>query len=226
MDPLAELAVVVPIGSGDSAWRSLLPDLQVLPPEAEVVFVGTEPLATPPWTRPNWSWLQAPSGRAKQMNVGARSTTRPHLWFLHADSRFAPDTLVTLAQSIREHPDALRYFDLAFLADGPRLMKLNQLGSWMRSHWGGMPFGDQGFCLRREIWERLEGFDTHAAYGEDHLFVWKARRAGVPLRPTGGTLRTSARKYREQGWLSTTTRHFQLTALQAVPEWLKLVRAR
>jgi GT2 family glycosyltransferase len=105
-------------------------------------------------------------------------------------------------------------------------MKLNQLGSWMRSHLGGMPFGDQGFCLRREIWERLGGFDTHAAYGEDHLFVWKARRAGVPLRPTGGTLRTSARKYREQGWLSTTTRHFQLTALQAIPEWLKLVRAR
>jgi hypothetical protein len=48
----------------------------------------------------------------------------------------------------------------------------------------------------------------------------------VPLRPTGGTLRTSARKYREQGWLSTTTRHLQLTALQAVPEWLKLVCAR
>jgi GT2 family glycosyltransferase len=89
-----------------------------------------------------------------------------------------------------------------------------------------MPFGDQGFCLRREIWERLGGFDTHASYGEDHLFVWKARRAGVPLRPTGGTLRTSARKYQERGWLRTTARHLHLTATQAFPEWLKLVRAR
>jgi GT2 family glycosyltransferase len=105
-------------------------------------------------------------------------------------------------------------------------MKLNQLGTWVRSRWGGMPFGDQGFCLRRETWERLGGFDTHALYGEDHLFVWKARGAGVQLRPTGGTLRTSARKYRERGWLSTTTRRLRLTAAQAFPEWLKLVRAR
>lgn len=226
MDALAELAVVVPVGPGDSAWRSLVADLEALPSAAEVVFVGTQALAAPPGRRRNWRWMQAPPGRAGQMNAGAASTSRPYLWFLHADSRFAPDTRAALARSIREHPDALLYFDLAFLADGPRLMRLNQLGTWMRSHWGGMPFGDQGFCLRREFWERLGGFDTRAPYGEDHLFVWKARRAGVPLRPTGGTLRSSARKYRERGWLATTARHLQLTAMQAFPEWLKLVRAR
>jgi hypothetical protein len=226
IDPLAGLAVVVPVGPGDAAWRSLVADLEVLPPDAEVVFVGTEPLASCPWERPNWRWIQAPPGRARQLNAGARSTSKPRLWFLHADSRFAPDTLASLAQPIQEQPDALLYFDLVFLADGPRLARLNQLGAWVRSRCGGMPFGDQGFCLRREIWERLGGFDTHAPYGEDHLFVWKARRARVPIRPTGGTLCTSARKYREHGWLSTTMRHLRLSALQAFPEWLKLLRAR
>lgn len=226
MDALAGLAVVVPVGPGDSAWRSLVPDLEALPPEAEVVFVGTQAIVAPPWTRTTWSWIQAPPGRARQLNAGARSTTRPYLWFLHADSRFAPDTLSELARSLREHPNALLYFDLAFLADGPQLTRLNQLGTWVRSHWGGMPFGDQGFCLSRDICKRLGGFDTHAPYGEDHLFVWKARRAGVPLRPTGGTLRTSARKYRERGWLSTTARHLRFTAVQAIPEWLKLIRSR
>lgn len=226
MNPLGDLAVVVPVGPGDSAWKSLVPDLQALPPEAEVAFVGTEPLATPAWTRPNWKWIQAPVGRAWQMNAAAYSTSRPFLWFLHADSRFAPDTLGALARALREHPDALLYFDLAFLADGPRLMKLNQIGTWMRSHWGGMPFGDQGLCIRRDFWEALGGFPAYAPYGEDHLLVWRAHQQHVPLRCTGGTLFTSARKYRDEGWLATTSRHLRLTAAQAFPQWLELRRAR
>lgn len=160
------------------------------------------------------------------MNAGARATVKPFVWFLHADSRFAPETLPTLSTALRAHPDALHYFDLDFLADGPPLMPLNTLGARLRSRWGGMPFGDQGFCLPRALWERLGGFDVDAPYGEDHLLVWKTRRAGIPLRRTGGALRTSARKYRERGWLTTTTTHLRLTARQAFPEWLALLRER
>ncbi|MDQ3556998.1 MAG: glycosyltransferase family 2 protein [Gemmatimonadota bacterium] len=222
MDPLRELAVVIPVAPGDRAWETLLADLRALPAEAEVVLAGSE--APPPDLPSNLRWARAQRGRARQMNAGARATDRTWLWFLHADSRFAPDTLPSLRRALATAPDALHFFDLAFLDDGPALMRLNQAGAWIRSRWGGMPFGDQGFCLRRELWERLGAFRTDAPYGEDHLLAWKARRERVPLRPTGGTLRTSARRYRERGWLATTARHLRLTALQAFPEWVRLLR--
>lgn len=222
MEILRDLAVVVPVGPGDDSWTALAADLGALPSEAEIVFVGTEP--PPPDLPAGIRWIEAPRGRARQMNAGARATRRPFLWFLHADSRLADDTLASLAGGLRTAPEALHFFDLAFLPDGPALVRLNQIGAWVRSRWGGMPFGDQGFCLRRDVWERLGGFRTDAPYGEDHLLAWKARQQGIALRPTGGTLRTSARRYRERGWLATTARHLRLTARQAIPEWMKLVR--
>jgi hypothetical protein len=232
-DPLDELAVVVPVAPGDDAWRPLLADLGALPPRAGVLLAAAEPLA-PAAARDadaalagrRWRWLVAPRGRARQLNAGARAADGAVLWFLHADSRVAPADVAALRDALRAAPGALHYFDLAFLPDGPRGMRLNAAGAWVRSRWLGMPFGDQGLCVRRDVWARLGGFDEAAPYGEDHLFVWRARQAGVPLRPTGGVVRTSARRYREHGWGRTTLRHVRLTARQAFPEWVALLRAR
>lgn len=221
MDLLADVAVIVPVGPGDPSWHGLVPELQQLPSETEVIFAAADPV---PEALPLGRWITGPAGRARQLNAGARASTRPVLWFLHADSRFAPDTLPTLRRALATQPHALHFFDLRFLPDGPPLMRFNELGAWVRSRWGGMPFGDQGFCLPRTLWERLGGFPEDAPFGEDHLFAWRARQAGVPLCPTGGALRTSARRYRERGWLATTARHLRLTVQQAVPEWLRWVR--
>jgi hypothetical protein len=219
---LRELAVVIPVAPDDDAWVGLIEELSALPPEAEIVLAAAAPPTRP--APPPARWLISARGRAEQMNAGARATTRPFLWFLHADSRLTPHTLASLGRSLAEAPRALHYFDLAFLDDGPALMPLNELGAWLRSRWGGMPFGDQGFCIARGVWEGLGGFRTDVVYGEDHLFAWAARCAGVLLRPVGAPLLTSARRYRERGWLRTTARHLRLTAAQALPEWVRTVR--
>lgn len=219
---LRELAVVIPVAPDDDAWTGLMDQLSELPPGVEIVLVGSVPPPRP--VPPPARWLISPRGRARQMNAGARATSRPFLWFLHADSRFTSRSLGALGRSLAEAPGALHYFDLAFLDDGPALMPINELGARLRSRWGGMPFGDQGFCIAREVWEGLGGFRTDVEYGEDHLLAWAARRAGVPLRPVGAPLLTSARRYRERGWLRTTARHLRLTAAQALPEWVRAVR--
>jgi hypothetical protein len=219
---LRELAVVIPVAPGDDAWTALIDDLRSLPPGAEIVLAGAAPPTHP--VPPPARWLTSQRGRAHQMNAGARATTHPFLWFLHADSRLTPHALASLGRSLAEAPRALHYFDLAFLDDGPALMPINELGARLRSRWGGMPFGDQGFCVAREVWDGLGGFRTDVVFGEDHLFTWAARRAGVLLRPVGAPLLTSARRYRERGWLRTTARHLRLTAAQAFPEWVRAVR--
>ncbi len=215
-DPLADLTVIVPVGPGDEAWRMLLPDLEALPSSAEIWLVGS---GEAPAGLGRARWLTAERGRGRQLNAGARAACRAVLWFLHADSRLGAGALPALAQAIAAHPGTLRWFDLRFAPGGPVLMPLNAWGARLRSRLLGLPFGDQGFCLEARTFEALGGFPEDAPYGEDHLLVWRARHAGVALRPVGATLATSARKYAEQGWLATTLLHVRLTARQALAAW-------
>lgn len=227
---LEDLAVVVPIGPGERAWRDLLGELTGLPPGARIVLVATAPEDLPDagdaataGLVAELATLVAARGRAVQQNAGARVAGRPWLWFLHADSRLAPTTLAALAATMRRAPAGLGYFDLRFAADGPVAVHLNVLGVMLRSRVLGLPFGDQGFFLPAAIFARLGGFDPSLSYGEDHALVWAARRAGVPLVAARAPLYTSARKYAEHGWLRTTARHVRLTAVQA---WHEARRAR
>jgi hypothetical protein len=233
MISLRELAVIIPVAPGDTAWAHLVADLKRLPLESEIVFVCPElpskalkHLFDALASSRNVRWFQAPQGRGRQLNAAVKATHKPYLWFLHADSRFTESTLDKLEKSLQHKPDALHYFDLVFLDDGPALTAINTVGVWFRSHILALPFGDQGFCLARKLFERLDGFREDVSYGEDHLFVWQARNQEVPLCCTEGLIRTSARKYREYGWWTTTLNHLTLTAKQAFPEWLKFLKAR
>lgn len=166
-----------------------------------------------------WQFIDAPRGRATQQNAGANQADGDWLWFLHADCVLAADTVPALVRFI-DRADTSQsaeagYFDLRFLDDGPMLMRLNTLGTWLRSHWLGLPFGDQGLVLPRAVFERLGGFDPALNHGEDHDLVWRLRRAKVRLRPVGASLLTSARKYAEHGWWSTTRWHLRETWRQA-----------
>lgn len=228
---LHNLAVIVPLAPEDRAWTALVADFQGLPPGAEVIFTGPRP---PSGTSPavgllngcrlRLSWLKTPLGRARQMNLAARVTSKRFLWFVHADSRLSADGLAALDRGLMTAPDALHYFNLQFDTTDIPQMSLNNVGVWFRSHVLGMPFGDQGLALQRDDFLRLGGFDEQAGYGEDHLLVWKARQDGLRLRCTGTYMTTSPRRYQDRGWLKTTLHHQWLTVKQALPEALKTLR--
>ncbi|MDQ3270101.1 MAG: glycosyltransferase [Pseudomonadota bacterium] len=219
---LSQVTVVVPVGPGDTLTRELRAQLSLLPPAAQVCVVcsdepsheliGAGLRSTP---GPQWQCLLSPRGRALQQNAGALAASRSWLWFVHADSVLAPDTLPALARWIQRDIQALAYFDLRFLDDGPALMWLNTSGAWLRSRLLGLPFGDQGLVFPRALFEALGRFNTVLAGGEDHALVWRARRTGVPLRPLRAPIYTSARKYAEHGWGATTGTHLRETWKQA-----------
>jgi hypothetical protein len=219
---LARLSVVIPLAPGETAQLALLAQLAALPAGAEIHLAACEDdaPAIPIDLRDALRHLhvavgRGPRGRARQLNRGVRDTHQPWLWLLHADTRLEPGALAALDRHIAANRERLGWFDLAFADDGPWLTRLNAWGANCRSRWFGLPFGDQGFVLPRALFERLGGFDEDATHGEDHLLVWAARHAGIPVVPVGARLRTSARRYREQGWLRTTLRHLILTARQA-----------
>ena len=164
--------------------------------------------------------------RARSLNAGAARARGELLWFLHADSRLAADTVARLHMAATRHANALLFFDLAFLDDASPLMRLNQWGGNLRARVLRLPFGDQGLACRREVFERIGPYPEDATYGEDHLFVWQAHRAGVPLCAVGVPLATSARTYAREGWLRLTLRYQYLWLRQAVPEVWRLLGER
>jgi GT2 family glycosyltransferase len=204
------IALIIPVGPGDASWHALLPFLATLPAEIEICFSGCQPRPTDGRLAPHWRWLEGPPGRARQLNLGSRQTTAAWLWWLHADSRPRADALSALRASIAAAPAALHWFPLAF-TDGPWLTRLNAHGANWRSRVLGLPFGDQGLCLARADYLQLGGFDEQLARGEDLDLVIRARHAGIALAQVASPLTSSARRYRQQGWLRTTAEHLWLT---------------
>lgn len=216
---MSRVSIVVPVGPGEISWPPLLDTLQADATSAELLPVFAE---DDPQTAPSAA-LRAPAGRAQQQNAGAVAATGDRLWFLHADTRLTPGSLPALRAWLDDGAPALGWFRLRFADDGPRplglrLSRWNARGANWRSRVLGLPFGDQGLILPRADFEGIGGFDESLDYGEDHALVWRARRAGLPLRAVDAELITSARRYADRGWLRTTLRHLVLTTTQAWKE--------
>ncbi len=223
-------SVIIPVGPGEHDPGRLAGDLRLLPHGSDIILVGCEALPHPVFTglteqlvNHDVRWLHAPVGRGRQLNAGARAARYSRLWFLHVDSGFGPHTLQMLENSWRQHPDDLTYCQLAFASDGVGLMGINQAGANWRSRWLGLPFGDQGFQISACRYHQLQGYREDVGYGEDHLFVWQARRFGLSVRSCGGVLQTSARKYAQQGWWTLTLTYQYLWIRQAIPQFIALL---
>lgn len=190
---LDRVSIIIPVAPGETAHEQLLSDLKFLNNE---IIISSE------------------GSRAKSLNAGAARASHSFLWFLHADSRVSADNIMALKQALSMRSNALHYFDLAYEEGG--LPALNALGTNIRSRLFDMPYGDQGFCLSKSLFDRIGGYPENAAYGEDLLFVRLAKRAGIRLNRIPSYLLTSARKYNQNGWL-------KLTAQRQV-QMLKLMR--
>ncbi|GIX18063.1 MAG: hypothetical protein KatS3mg119_2249 [Rhodothalassiaceae bacterium] len=202
------ITVVVPVGPGDGpAFEALARRLGGLAPGLAVIRA-------------------AEGTRARSLNAGARAARTPFLWFLHADCAVEARHLEALAAALRRAPDAVHFFDLAFVDDGPRAVHLNARGGNLRARLLRLPFGDQGLAMHRDTWERLGGFPEDLPHGEDHVFVWRAHLEGVPVRRIPLPLPTSARAYREAGWLRLTLLRQWLWLRQAAPFALRLAARR
>lgn len=205
--PEPDLTILVPAGPGDRAWLELWPLLPMQGALERVLVLAIGDTVTAP---SGVRVIHAPAGRARQLNAGLRAARGAAIWILHADSRPTPLAIVSALAFARARTVALGWFALGF-HDGPPQMRLNALGANVRSRIFGMPFGDQGLIAPRRVYLDLGGFDEAVGRGEDHAFVWSARRAGVPLRRLPGRVSTSARRYVEHGWWRTTAEHLALT---------------
>lgn len=227
-----KLSVIIPVGPYEKEFGSLVDSLSVLPAEeVELIIVtciGCESLVDTDLVNEKLKdftlhWHQSDKGRAQQMNLGAAKASGEFLWFVHLDSQFERTAFDTLLTAIEQQPQALHYFQLAWQKPSPAYMAINAAGANLRSKLFGTPFGDQGFCLAKSIFDQVGCYSEMDAYGEDHLLTWQVRQQGYPLNQLKAVLWTSPRKYQQIGWLKLTCLYQWLWIKQAIPEWLKLL---
>ncbi len=224
------ISIIIPSGPKEKALLSLWDRLAKLGNDIEIIVVHNEESDPEFWTNirreldgklseKNVHWISSGLGRGQQLNAGAAQAKGSFLWFLHADSILEKNTFISLKTAIKNHPRALHYFTLAFSNDGPAfLMKVNEIFVHFRSKLLGSPFGDQGFCIHKTLFDLVGGYPENLPYGEDHVFVWRVRQAGIPILSISKKLFTSARKYQKNGWVKTTFIHNKLWMKQVIPE--------
>jgi len=119
MISLRELAVIIPVAPGDSVG-SFSGRSQKTAIESEILFVSQNcpQKALKHWFQPSVMVPSTSSGTPAQCRC--QSDIQTLSLALHADSRFTESTLDKL-EKLQHKPDALHYFDLVFLDDGPAL---------------------------------------------------------------------------------------------------------
>ena len=118
---------------------------------------------------------QAICGHAR--NVGAAAADRPGLLFLDDDDVVSPGYVEALGAALDEHDIVAARIDLS---------RLNRDG--LADRWGAMqadgpmtyhdflPWVIGGACgVRRDVFEKVGGFDTTMRVGEDTDFCWRAQ---------------------------------------------------
>ena len=154
--------------------------------------------------------LEAPRGRGRQLDQGARAATGEWLLFLHADTRLETGWAAALAAL----PPEVVGGAFRFAVDSPRpAFRVVETAVRLRLRLFALPYGDQGLFVRREVYARIGGV-PHLPLMEDVAFVARLRRAGRLAFPPVRAF-TSARRWDRYGIVGTTLRNWSLLALYA-----------
>ncbi len=143
--------------------------------------------------------IEAPQGRARQMNAGAAVARGDLLWFLHADSPPSPAVLQEIARAGKDGTLWGR-FDIRLSGKG-LLLRLTEWLMNRRSHLTGICTGDQGIFVRRTQFESSGGY-ADIALMEDIELSRRLRQHAWPRR-LRGPLPTSSRRWEDHGVIRT-----------------------
>lgn len=156
--------------------------------------------------------VEGAPGRGIQLNRGAQAADGEALMFLHADTRL-PDGAGNAVRRALAEGAVGGGFTVRF--DEPtRLFGLGSRIVNLRTRLTGCPLGDQAQFVRRDAFERLEGFRPWPIL-EDLDFARRLKRLGRTALIEGPAV-TAARRYTQQGITRTIVLNWLIWALYFV----------
>jgi len=140
--------------------------------------------------------LEAPRGRARQMNAGAQEARGDVLLFLHADTRL-PAAYATAVRGALARADAVGgRFDVRLDAPGV-VFRLTERLINARSRMTRIATGDQAIFVRRSVFEQVGGYPLLPLM-EDIALCRTLKRVGVMVALRESVV-TSARRWQRHG---------------------------
>ena len=147
-------------------------------------------------------------GRARQMNHGAALATGDVLLFLHADTLLPSNAFALIQSAMNDKGFVGGAFDLGFNTRR-RIFKITESYVFLRTRLTRMPFGDQAIFISRHHFVQLGGYRDIPVM-EDLELMKRIRKRGDRIRIIPEKVRTSTRRYEQEGIVYTTLRNWML----------------
>lgn len=195
------LSIIIPaLNESGQILAAIQSSRKGLPLEVIVVDGGSMDETAQIASKAGATVIQAPRGRAAQMNAGAGISRGHNLLFLHADTRL-PDGYSAYIREILNGSAAGGAF--GFCIDQPFTGR--RLIEWManfRARHLQMPYGDQALFVRRQDFIEMGGYKPLPIM-EDYEFIRRLRLRGR-IEIADSAVMTSGRRWLEIGTLRTT----------------------
>jgi len=199
---MASLSIIIPVQNEEKRLSILLPVLKKQTDTEIIVSIGDSKDGSFDLAKQfSHHVIRTNSGRANQMNEGAKLATGEVLLFLHADSIIPENISGKILETCRKPGVIGGALKLKFDSSRFSLRYVSWTAN-LRAKYLNLPYGDQGIFIRRDVFEQVGGFpDT--PFMEDVQLVRKMVKKGK-LKILKEGIVTSARRWEENGVFRTT----------------------
>ncbi len=208
---MAQVGIIIPTLNEAPRLPGILADLHDLDVPTDIVVAdgGSTDDTLSVAVREGARTTIARRGRAFQLNAGAAEAEGEWLCFLHADVRVPQAARRELRHAVCDPATHAAVWGLAI--DAPdRWARVMELGAYLRDRLGGLPYGDQGLIVRRELFDAVGGYPTIPVMEDVAMVRALGRRTRV--RRLGARLEVSPRRWLREGPYRTWVRNSLLLA--------------
>ncbi len=149
--------------------------------------------------------VTAEKGRGLQLAAGAARANGEWLLFLHADTQLEPGWKAAVGSFIADPTNKRRAATFRFLLDDetPQARRLERIVAWRVRNFS-LPYGDQGLLIHRSLYAEVGGYPSWPVM-EDVDLVRRIGRQRLVTLPAA--VRTSAARWRREGWIARSGRN-------------------
>ncbi len=153
-------------------------------------------------------------GRGEQMNKGAFAASGEILLFLHADTELPEHAFETISLAMEDEQYTGGAFDLGIKSDRSIFRLIEKLAN-IRTRLTKIPYGDQAIFIKREFFDKVNGFKEIPVM-EDVELMRRIKRLGSKICIIPQKVKTSPRRWEEEGVVFCTLRNWALISLYSL----------